>query len=56
MGIDPADGFVDALLPQRTRADRVHFLFEQFQIELPPDWNPIILPAKVGIGPVGVRP
>jgi hypothetical protein len=33
-----------------------YFLFEQFQIQLPPDWNAIILPAKVGIGPVGARP
>jgi hypothetical protein len=32
------------------------FLFEQFQFALPPDWNPIILLRKVGIGPVGARP
>jgi hypothetical protein len=31
-------------------------LFHQSQIALPPDWNAIILPVKVGIGPVGVRP
>jgi len=40
-------------------AQRLHqklFLFDQFQIGLPPDWNAIILHVKVGIGPVGVRP
>jgi len=34
----------------------MQILFYQSQIALPPDWNAIILPAKVGIGPVGVRP
>jgi hypothetical protein len=32
------------------------FLSDQFQFALPPDWNAIVLPRKVGIGPVGVRP
>jgi hypothetical protein len=32
------------------------FLFDRFQFALPPDWNPIILAHKVGIGPVDVRP
>jgi hypothetical protein len=31
------------------------FLFDQFQIGLPPDWIAIILPAKVGIDPVGCQ-
>jgi hypothetical protein len=35
---------------------RNFIFFEQFQFALPPDWNAIILPRKVGIGPVGVRP
>jgi isoquinoline 1-oxidoreductase alpha subunit len=38
------------------RAFQINFLFEQFQIALPRQWNAIILRRKVGIGPVGVRP
>jgi len=42
-------------LPQRTKRISDHFLFDQFQFALPLDWNAIILPRKVGIGPVGAR-
>jgi hypothetical protein len=35
---------------------RNYFPFDRFQFALPPDWNPIILSRKVGIGPVGARP
>jgi len=41
------------LLPQRTTDSSRIILFDQFQFALPPDWNPIILLRKVGIGPVG---
>jgi hypothetical protein len=38
------------------RTIRNFILRDQFQIALPPEKNAIILPRKVGIGPVGVRP
>jgi hypothetical protein len=57
VGIESIDDGCDKRLPQRTKACRkINFLFDQFQIELPLGWNAIILPAAVGIGPVGVRP
>jgi hypothetical protein len=43
-------------LPQRTTWIRKFILFDRFQFGLPPGWNAIILAAKVGIDPVGVRP
>jgi len=40
-------------LPQRTSQNLKNYIvFEQFQIELPPDWIGIIL-APTGIDPVG---
>jgi hypothetical protein len=42
-------------LPQCTTESCIIF-FDRFQFALPPDWNAIILRAKVGIGPVGARP
>jgi hypothetical protein len=51
------DNSVTKLLPQRT-IDRSGILFSSIvsNLHLPPRRNPIILPRKVGISPVGVRP
>jgi hypothetical protein len=39
------------------RADQEFYSVRSIPIlRLPPDWNAIILPRKVGIGPVGARP
>jgi hypothetical protein len=56
VGIDLVDRFVTSCCRSAQQRIGNIFLFDQFQIELPPDWNAIILPGKVGIGPVGVRP
>jgi hypothetical protein len=37
------------------KLDSAIFLFDQFQIGLLPDWNPIKLAPKAGIVPVGCQ-
>jgi hypothetical protein len=44
------------LLPQRTTNISQFYFLGAIPNWLPADWNTIILGAKVGIGPVGVRP
>jgi hypothetical protein len=44
------------LLPQRTTNLSQFYFPGAIPNWLPADWNTIILAAKVGIGPVGVRP
>jgi hypothetical protein len=48
------NNFTTTLLPQRTTAESDFFLFDQFQIALPPDGNTIILQRKAGVDPVDV--
>jgi hypothetical protein len=56
VGIEPVDAFVAMRCRNAQRLHQQNFPFDQFQSGLPPDWIAIILLAKVGIGPVGVRP
>jgi hypothetical protein len=51
------DNFATNHCRNAQRTGRKNFFFPiNSQFALPPDWNAIILPRKVGIGPVGVRP
>jgi hypothetical protein len=57
VGSRSIENFITELLPQRTTwAFGIIFSSIVSNLHLPPRRNPIILPRKVGISPVGARP